>query len=189
VPTSTAIADARRFAGTGGDGLPNAHSALAESSQCRNTSMRADSARHDEFIECPCVEETIRMQIATNRLRRTRYVFVNLVELRGARPRALTHQRTRQSSQNSLRPIAVNMRIGPIQVAQGLRQPVRSSLEHEPFMLRVLAERDGEPQLERHIESGRGRRHAVKRHTRQIVERVTAGTKEMNDAVESPLTA
>lgn len=60
--------------------------------------MRADSARHDELIECPRVEESIRVQTATNRLRRTRYVFINLLKLRDAGPCALTHQRTRQNS-------------------------------------------------------------------------------------------
>lgn len=132
--------------------------------------MRADSARHDELIESPRIEESICMQAATNRVRRTRYVFINLVELRRARPRALAHQSIRQSSQNALRPITVNMRIRAVQIAQGLRQPVRSRLEHEPFVLRLLAERDGEPQLERHIESRRGRRQAIDRHTRQVVE-------------------
>lgn len=56
-------------------------------------------------------------------------------------------------------------------------------------MPRVLAERDGEPQLERHIESRRRRRRAVERHTRQIMERVPTGTKQLNDPVEPPLTA
>jgi hypothetical protein len=60
--------------------------------------MRADSARHDELIECPRVDDSIRAQTATNRLHRTRYVFINRVELRGAGPRALTHQPSRQSS-------------------------------------------------------------------------------------------
>jgi len=58
------------------------------------------------------------------------------------------------------------------QIAQGLAHPVSLRFEDEPLMVpaRDLAKRDGEAQLERHVEPRRVGRRRVEFDARQIVE-------------------
>jgi len=80
----------------------------------------------------------------------------------------------------------MNIRIGSIQVAEGVLQTVRSSFKHEPLMsIRgAVSDRDGKPYLEGHVES----RHAIRElDPAEIVERVVAGLDQFKNAVEASL--
>jgi len=60
--------------------------------------VRADTTGHDQLVEGPRGEERIGVQLAPDRLRRASYVVIDVVELSGAGPVALTHERIRQSA-------------------------------------------------------------------------------------------
>jgi len=78
----------------------------------------------------------------------------------------------------------VNIRIGSIQVAEGVLQTVRSSFKHEPLMsIRgAVSDRDGKPYLEGHVES----RHAIRElDPAEIVKRVVADLDQFKNAVEA----
>jgi hypothetical protein len=65
----------------------------------------------------------------------------------------------------------MNQWIGSIQVAERPLQTMGPRLEHEPLMRPLLRQRDREPQLERHVESG----HATAQsHAGKVMERVSA---------------
>lgn len=94
------------------------------------------------------------------------------------------HERVAQLHKQPLRALSVNIRIGSIQVAEGVLQTVRSSFKHEPLMsIRgAVSDRDGKPYLEGHVES----RHAIRElDPAEIVKRVVAGLDQFKNAVEA----
>src|SRR5271155_2970047 len=95
-------------------------------------------------------------------------------------------QSVRQSSKDTVCRAVVDMRIGPVKIAQRFLQPVMLGLEHKPLMLRVGAKRptDCQTKLKGHIESGRCRRVTIKLDSRQIVKRIPAPSNQLDDSLE-----
>src|SRR5262245_22351446 len=96
-------------------------------------------------------------------------------------------QGVRQGSQNPLRFAVVNMRVGPIEIAQRLRQPVRLFLERELLVTRAPLGSHSQAQLEWHVEPWRRWRIAVQADPAEVVERIPARAQQRDDPVQPPL--
>jgi hypothetical protein len=84
----------------------------------------------------------------------------------------------------------VNVRVRPIQIAQRLLNPMMPRLAHHPGMFGKLGsfQRDGQPQLEWHIESGGSRRAVVQLNPGKIVYGVFAIANQHQNAIQPSLT-
>lgn len=80
----------------------------------------------------------------------------------------------------------VNMRVGSVEVAQGLREPVAHCFHHKPNVPRVAGSfpRNGQPKLEGHVETRSAWRPAVELDSREVVDREAATFYETEDAVQ-----
>ena len=98
-----------------------------------------------------------------------------------------SHQGVGQSRQDPFGSPAVDVRVSSVEVAKGLRDPVRALFENEPFVaVPTFFQGHRESEFERHVESGRWGRPPIHSDPTEVVERVPAPAKKTDNPVQPP---
>jgi len=93
------------------------------------------------------------------------------------------HESVGERDEQLTRAVAVDVRIGPAQIAQCLLDSVRACFQEEPLVIRARArDGDGQTSLEGHIEPRRAA--AGKLDPAEVVKRVATRRDQLQDAIE-----
>jgi hypothetical protein len=154
--------------------------------QRRDPVLGADVGRHDQLFERPRFEHGPHLKVPLEGRGCRPKILVECPKLRRRRTMPHPDQRVRQGPHDTFRPPAVDVRVSPVQVAQGFRHRVGPFLEDEPVVLTPrFFERDRESKFEWHVEPGRRGRPPVDSDSTQVVKRVPAATEKTDDPIQT----